>query len=91
MNKKSITIYKEHKEAIRQFDEGSESFTINAKKYGFAVYKYRPGYYAVTIAGDGQHFSKSVNGIFPHIRKKIEQIIELKEKITRQKAVEDEQ
>lgn len=47
-------------------------------KLGFRIDKDAPNKYSVRISGDGIHYSKTLNGLRPHILKKIEQILGIK-------------
>lgn len=47
-------------------------------KLGFRIDKDAPNKYSVRISGDGIHYSKTLNGLRPHILKKIEQVLCIK-------------
>lgn len=46
-----------------------DNFTIDYKKRGFMVQKFKPGSYGISITGEGNHYSRTLKGLHPHIRR----------------------
>lgn len=48
-----------------------DKFTIDYNKQGFIVQKFKPGSYGISITGEGSHYSRTLKGLHPHIRRTI--------------------
>ena len=48
-----------------------DKFTIDYNKQGFIVQKFKSGSYGISITGEGNHYSRTLKGLHPHIRRTI--------------------
>ena len=48
-----------------------DRFTMDYNKMGFIVQKFEPGSYGISITGEGNHYSRTLKGLHPHIRRTI--------------------